>query len=311
MIRSMTPELANFTYPKAKTACKAYVDNPSLLSVTDKSIILQALLADLPDYMGLYFAGDFRHDVRAAKRQHSLPPTEFNQRTINKRGPVYDAFMKPEHRYVMRLQGVNRPSDIYALSAAETQSAKSYIAEQPALHDAVAGFQACIKSYLHNQMLSFIDRGWMTVLSVETGEGRSEFEAYFLVFKREAEGMSFMHDLTPILAITLAQEEGGMNEKNLGKALCMAFRYQAFQSEAARKGDITCPFKGQIAHLLSIQLAENEEGGLEVIKGQRPGSLLLSIHERLAQLESAEPKRARAGRESRNFWLRNFTPERD
>lgn len=285
----MTTSVENFAFESGLAALEKYGLDSEFTSSKERSEFIGDFFTDLPEFMRLYFSTDFLDDAAAFKRLHA-PPRKNLRRPISDmwkkqfNPPFVEKFMSEEMREGLFEQGAMRPSDHYPLTQQELINAKSFIGKNPQLADAIAAFQSCLSAYAKTLTDKIYDHAGL--------HDPHERKKYLIrnelkSIDNEVNGFSFLHDLLPVMAATMAETADPFSEKSLGKALCDAFRKQSFQSQSLLNDDHrVCPFKGHIAGILSHKLQKQDDGSLAVIANQRPGVLLLSVIDRMQELKA-------------------------
>lgn len=285
------------TYPKTVGALRKYLRHSYALP--ERPVLLGHCLSDIDDFMEMYFSTDFSVDVRRLNTYHAFPgaqrsddneKAEFVYRQEpEKLKTTYASIMNDERRQLLRATGEYRSTTEYTLTKEEIEQAKAYLDNNQELRIAVASVQGCLSAYfrgLENQIIDEFPHEMR-----RTAGKSNQMDKHLGVFLQESAGFSFLHDLLPIMALSLSRGDGGMSRHNLGKALCDAFRMQAFKSQERRENVVQrrrhCPLGQHITTLLSKSLEKDENGNLKIVSGQKPGSLLYSLIE-LTKANKAE-----------------------
>lgn len=264
----MNNSTLKFTFPKSVQALEKYAVQNYQIPQHEPGIFLAKCLADLPAFMAVFLDTDDGFGANKLKKKYS-PPTE----------KVF--FMTEQKRGFLRAKGKVREPEIYPLTEAELIQAKDFLKDHPELTEAVALTQACLVDYIEKLSFRLLDLGFMSVRSVESAQIKP-FESKFYAFKKEIEGFSFLRDLLPIMASSMAKSGAQeITTRDAGLALCDAFRLQAFKSHQpnnpARPQPKLCPFGVLATKVFSLQVSVNEQGKPNVAEGGKPGSLLVSL----------------------------------
>lgn len=252
-------------------------------------MLLAHCLADIDDFMERFFSEDFSYQAVRYNKSYLLPSPAFNEeagRTVfiyrtepEKLTTPHQTTMQDGERENLRESASLRSSSQYLLTESEMDEAKTYLADHAELKLAVSALQACL-TYYFKGLQNKIDNDFPPETRRTAGDLR-KFDQHLSVYLQEAMGFSFIHDLLPVMALSLSKGDGELNQHNLGKALCDAFRMQAFKSQEQRDGKLHrqrhCPFGQHITSLLSRGLVDDGAGGVKVAPNQKPGSLLHSI----------------------------------
>lgn len=242
----------------------------------------------------MYLSSDFKEDAAKLVQKNPLPPEDITvyggMSYYSKPGgappSVHREFNTAEYRTEMRDKGKIRQDQVYPLTAEELQLAKDYIARNPGLMDAVATIQAGLQAYFQYLPDRLADAGIVRKLRKSEGYKANQLDMIIWRFQDDTSGFSFLHDLLPAIACSLARQEAEArdhtSEYATGLALREAFLKEksVFQSDANIDGfriHTSCPFGKLATGIFSMRLQEDGQGGIEVVKGQKSGALLVSV----------------------------------
>lgn len=282
----MQNDVKNFNYPKAIQALRKYgVDS---YEVPEMDVLMGKCLLDIDEYMARYFSDDFEEKTQHFLRSVTLPNPKPNKesgklafRYAKERVTSHEEAMTDEMRQYLRKNKLSREVTRYFLTEEEIDDAKAYLHQKPELKTAIAALQGCLSSYfdgLYAKTADFYSLGARPLNPLE----HSQLDRKLKPFKSEAAGFSFIHDLLPVIALSLSRnEEPEITSYSLGKALCDAFRQQAFKSYEGRPNTLNrdryCPFSSYITSIFSRRIDIQDNGSVSVQANQKPGELLYSL----------------------------------
>lgn len=297
----MPEKISDFAFPRTIKALEKYeLTDPkrqqSLNYGLPASIddLLREMLADLPEFLALYWDTDFDKDVTELKKKNPLPADDI---TTYKRGfapSVHREFNSETHRERVKKNHKDiREDQVYPLTEDELQTAKHYIQGHEYLTDAIASVQAGIQSYFQHLPKKLAQAGLIRDLRRSEAYRSNALERIIWKFQEEASGFSFIHDLLPAMAYSLARqgEEHIRNAPEFanGQALRESFlkdkdifRSNA-QMEMGPRMTIHCPFGKLATGIFSMQLRKKDDGSLHIEESKKPGSLLASLQRHLKE----------------------------
>ncbi len=256
-------------------------------------------MADFPVYFALFLQEQPHAKGACVSLRHAMPAGRFPPvaRDPVPGKPPHTHFNNSAMRAALRAQHIVRDQDTYPLSVDELYEAKAYIAEHPELQQAIAIIQAGLQDYFKD--LGDVLRASKDLPPLTNMITRASPLAKMMnAFTNEAGGFSFMHDLLPIMASSLARQEkeGGAAPKSaehqMGRALCDAFRLQAFTSFVKRplkESVLVCPFSQIITRVFSMKVGSDAPGVIKVEPGGKPGALLSSLMDFIEARQNQAP----------------------
>lgn len=245
---------------------------------------LFSVLIDVPQmqtYLADFYAADFSsylYDWLNIFRADRLTSNGNFKRDDNGEG-IYKRFARVGD--VRRDSGA-RKDDVYPLTVEEMREAEKYYSRSEGLFVALAGFQAGVSEYFKDLTREGEARTW----GVST-EAKDFILTQTKLCARNASGLSFWHDLYPVMLSSLHERAVDLQGTDVQKALTQGFKKAVFHSFGYEEQEnevvlveAPCPFAKAIGHLFQTKLIEDADGELSVSDDKEPGALILFLANR-------------------------------